>query len=216
MIKVKRYIVSVMQTNCYVLEDTETGKILIVDPGDTSKELDSVIGRLNPGAVSYILLTHGHFDHIRAAERYRVLTGAKIVICEDEQAFTKENSLNLSELFIEGGIPPFQADVLLRDHQAISFGNTQINMIQTPGHTKGSVCYRMENLLFTGDTLMKETVGRTDLPTGNFEQLKLSLKKLASLKKDYRIYPGHGDTTTLSYEKNHNLYLGKMDYDDLY
>lgn len=207
MIFVDTYKTGPLKTNCYLIRDSETNKMAIVDPGGISRKLDEDLEKFGKENVCYILLTHGHFDHIRKARRYRELTGAKIVISKDEREFTLNPNLNLSNQFGAQTIPPFRADVLVEDGDFIQLGNSKIRVIKTPGHTVGSVCYLLDNCMFSGDTLMKESVGRTDLVTGNSKDLMFSIKILGLLNGDYKIYPGHGDATTLNYERDNNEYL---------
>ena len=162
------------------------------------------------------MLTHGHFDHTMKANEYRNITGAKIAICEQEAEFTMNRDLNLSYLFMDYGMDPFEADIMLKNGDTLKIGETEIHVVHTPGHTKGGVCYIIGDCIFSGDTLMKETVGRTDLITGDYNAIINSVQFLASLKENYRIYPGHVKSTTLDYEKQHNPYLGKANYDNIY
>lgn len=203
MLTVQKFNVGPLDTNCYLITDENTLKSAIIDPGGISGELDAQINVIGKENVEYILMTHGHFDHIRKALRYQKLTSAKLVIGSAEAGFIKDSSLNLCRIPME----PFDVDILLIDGDIISLGETKIKVIHTPGHTVGGVCFVTDDCLFTGDTLMKKTIGRCDLKTGNFEQMKKSLSKIADLTKNYKIYPGHGDFSTLIAEKENNLYL---------
>ena len=148
-------------------------------------------------------MTHGHFDHIRKAPRYQKLTEAKLAIGAKEADFTKDRHLNLCRI----PLAPFDVDILVNDEDIITLGETKIKVIATPGHTVGGVCFIADDNLFSGDTIMKGTVGRCDLKTGNFEQMKNSILKITALTENYKIYPGHGDTSTLNEEKENNFYL---------
>lgn len=216
MISVYNYKLGPLKTNCYLLRDLDTNKMAIVDPGGISKKLDDDIEKFLKENFCYIILTHGHFDHIRKAQRYKELTNSKIIISEDEKDFTEDSSLNLSCKFGQKPIPYFKSDIFVNEGDIISLGNTKIKVIKTPGHTRGSVCYLVDDCIFSGDTLMKDSIGRTDLNTGNFNDMINSIKKLSLLEVDYKIYPGHGETTSLNYEKNNNIYFRKVINDTIY
>lgn len=209
MVSVNIYKLGPLKTNCYLIKDLDKNKMAIIDPGGISKALDEEILRDKEKNFSYILLTHGHFDHIRKAQRYRELTGAKIVILKDEKEFTKDSGLNLSKDFGKNAVEPFEADIFVEDGDVINLGNTKIKVLKTPGHTKGSVCYVLEDCIFSGDTLMKGSIGRTDLVTGCEKDMLDSIKKIDSLKGNFVIYPGHGDFTDLDYERKNNFYFRK-------
>ena len=203
MIKINSYTVGVVQTNCYLVVDTETNTGLIIDPGGKSSKLEEDLQNLD--SVEYILLTHGHFDHTLKTAEYQALTNAKIVMGANEKEFAHNQDLNL----YRKGIDVFTPDILANDGDFLKFGSTQIKIISTPGHTKGSVCYIINSNIFSGDTLFNRGVGRTDFITGDNIALKASLKKLYSLEEDYTVYPGHGYLTTLFSEKNNNTGLAK-------
>lgn len=206
MVSVKVFKVGPLETNCYLLTDTRTKKSAIIDPGGISAKLDEAINVVGVENVEYILMTHGHFDHIRKAPRYKNLTGATLAIGKNEADFTKDRRLNLCRIPME----EFEADVLLNDGDAIKLGELTIQVIETPGHTKGGVCFVVGECIFTGDTIMKGTFGRCDLETGDFEQMGKSLEKIFALPGDYKIYPGHGDTSTLAAERANNSYNKKI------
>ncbi len=197
LLKIQRFPVGILRTNSYLISYNNKG--IIVDPGGINDKLDENIKKLN--GIEYIILTHGHFDHIMEVKRYQKLTGAKVVIGEDEKDFPIDNSLNLCSEFYKKGINNFHADILLKDGDVLNFNGKEIKVISTPGHTIGSVCYCTDNIMFSGDTLFRGKVGRTDLATGNRDDMLNSLRKLYELKTDYLIYPGHGLTTSLYKEK---------------
>ena len=161
-----------------------------------------------------ILITHGHFDHISALEETcKLYPNAKVYICAKEKDFLTDANLNLS-LEPEFGTPnklDFVPSNLVEvsDGELINIAGFEIKVIETPFHTKGSVCYIVasEKILFTGDTLFFTTIGRTDLPTGSNKDVNNSLKKLLSLPEEIKVYPGHGPITDLDREKAHNAYL---------
>lgn len=206
MLNVDVFKVSPLETNCYLIMDQTTKASAIIDPGGISSDLDNKLKEIGKDSVKYILLTHGHFDHIRKANRYRKLTGAQIMIGIKESEFTKNRDLNLCSI----NMPPFEANRLLKDGDIINLGQIEIRVVSTPGHTIGGVCYVVENYIFSGDTIMKHSIGRSDLKTGNFNQLKESIKKIAAMKDNYKIYPGHGDSTSLQDEKENNIYFKRL------
>ena len=216
MLEVEKIVVGVMRTNCYIIKDKDTKKYAIIDPGHKSKKLDDKINEYGKENCEYILLTHGHFDHILAADDYRSITNSKIVIPKKEEEFTKDENLNLSSKLTRVKLKKFDADIFLNDLDTIMLGNTKITLINTPGHTVGSSCYIADNKIFSGDTLMKDTIGSTDFITGSYDDMMKSLKRIADLKGNYEIFPGHADNTTLEYERNNNIYLGKIKYEDIY
>lgn len=209
MLDVQCYIVGELATNCYVVTDRDTKKSAIIDPGAFSPALKRDLYEIESLNLKYILLTHGHYDHISAAAKIKKDLKAQIAIAKKEEELLKSNFLNLSSTFIEGGMEVLNADIYLRNNETLLLGDHEIKFISTPGHTVGSGCFIFDRNIFTGDTLMKDTIGRTDLPTGNFSQMNKSLKKLYNLEGEYKVYPGHGEFTTLDYERRHNEYMGK-------
>lgn len=203
--KIKRITGGPLPTNCYILTDETTGKSAVIDPGFESKELNGSVK--SAGNVSMILLTHGHFDHISGVQKIKEITGAKVYIYSGEQNFISDGSLNLGDALFGSAVQPFKADVLLNDGDEISLGGLKIRVIHTPGHTSGGCCFIVENAVFSGDTLMQFSCGRTDCPTGSYRQILDSLQKLKNLKGNYKVYPGHGPETDLDLERKSNPYM---------
>ena len=208
MITVRAFSVGLMGTNAYIVTDTETNEAAVIDPGFDDAHLTSALDEYDEGKVRYILLTHGHFDHIGAAELYAKKYNAQIVISEEDSEFLSEPSLNLAGEF-NLSLEPFKADIILSDGDVLKLGNTEFSFILTPGHTKGSGCFVFsdDNVIFSGDTLFLSSIGRTDFPTGNTGEMLKSLRKLRNLEGDYTVYPGHDSSTKLSYEREKNPYL---------
>lgn len=189
--------------NCYLLKTEDA--VFVIDPAAEDNRISYFLTE-NQDKPQYIFLTHCHYDHILGADMLREKFGAKIAICEKDEIGLMDSSVSLSE---RAGYyqAPFNADITFCDGDIFKEGNTEITVIHTPGHTAGSVCYLVGDVMFTGDTLFQGTVGRTDLPTGNYETLLSSLKKLKSLDGRLKLYPGHGLATTLEREIKLNPYL---------
>ena len=214
MSEIKCFELGALQANCYFVTDGD--EAFVVDPGDRSCQLTDYIDSFGADKLRYIILTHGHFDHIGfAAELKRKYPDSKIVIGEEDSSFTSNDTLNLS-LFFGSPTEHFQPDITVSDGDVLTFGNGGITVISTPGHTRGSICLRYGDALFSGDTIMRCTTGRTDFPTGSSMEMFNSAKKLAAIDADLKIYCGHGPQTTLDFEKKHNYAMGTNSYDDLY
>ena len=203
--RVKTCVLGAVSTNCYLVYNEGTKKAVIVDPADNAQ---FILNKCNELGITpeAILLTHGHFDHIMAAEDVRRSFHIKIYASETEDAMLSDSGLNLSGGWA-GKQTSFHADVLLKDGDELELIGFRWKVIETPGHTTGSVCYYVpeEEVVFSGDTLFCESYGRTDLPTGSSSQMVSSLlDKVFALPDDTMAYPGHGDTTTIGYEKKNN------------
>lgn len=203
-IKIGRLTLGVCQTNCYFLYREGQKEVVFVDPADRG---DSIYEALQEKGfvVAGILLTHGHFDHIGGAEKLRELSGAKIYALDAEEALCLDAGLNVSKM--AGRACTVQPDVLVKDGEEITVAGICCKVIATPGHTGGSCCYYVAEagFLVSGDTLFQESVGRTDFPTGSMSEIVRSIKeKLFCLPPDTKVYPGHGEQTTIAYEKEYN------------
>lgn len=185
---IERIVVGALQTNCYIVYSDNSAAI--IDPGDEAEKILEKLNHLNLRP-SLVFLTHGHFDHIGAAEEIREKTGAKIYCSKDEKEILGSFRLNLSEYGNE--LLAFSPDEVFSDGDTVSVGPLEFKFMRTPGHTKGSSVIFLGDNLFSGDTLFSDGYGRTDFPTGNGEELWASLKKLRSLDKDYNVFPGHGE-----------------------
>lgn len=206
-LKIGRIVLGVCQTNCYFVYEEGKSEVIVFDPADKGDYIYN--GLTEKGfRVAAILLTHGHFDHIWGVEKLKELSGAKVYAFEGEKEVCENPSLNVSQ---GAGRPcAVKADVYVKDGEDIIIAGMTCRLIATPGHTQGSCCYYFENakFLLSGDTLFQESVGRTDLPTGSMSTLVRSIReKLMPFPKDVKVYPGHGEATTIGYEKEYNPFL---------
>lgn len=208
MMTVKEFQVGVVGTNCFLAVNSGTNETLVIDPGDDAAVLADYIDKnqLRPIAV---LLTHGHFDHCMAAQQIAEQYGISIYVHEDDKQTMENPAYNCCGMIGKHLI--FHADMYFHgetDH--LSMAGFEIEVYHTPGHTPGGVCLYIkdEGILFSGDTLFCESVGRTDFPKGSMSQLVRSIhEKLLSLPNDTKVLPGHGEWTTIGHERQRNPFL---------
>ncbi len=185
---------------CYMVTDSEKKHAVLIDPSASVGTVRAFFGALPK--IEYLLLTHGHFDHMLSLAEWKAETGAPICICEEDAANLTDASLNCNRLFFGKDITYPPADRVLREGEEITFGDACLRVMKTPGHTAGSCLYIGDEDIFTGDTLMAEGgYGRYDLPSGSAAALFASLRKIFTLSPTYKIYPGHGGSSTLEEEK---------------
>ncbi len=203
---IKQFIAGQLENNMYLVVDEATQDAVLIDASSNIPEIVRTIKELGAN-VKYILITHGHFDHIMGLNGLKAALNAEAVIHKDDLVIS-DNVNEFTRLF---GLPDSNAPVyekFVKDGDIINIGNIEIKVIHTPGHTEGGVCYLIEDNLFSGDTLFKESIGRTDLFGGSFEKLSDSIKnKLFKLDEDIKVFPGHGPMTTIRYEKKHNEFM---------
>lgn len=207
-LEISGYIVGSYQTNVYVLHRSERRDAVITDPGFYGRQLvEAVQGQ--GLTIQAILLTHGHFDHIGSVHEVKDLTGAGVYLCDRERYLAGNPEANLSAM--HGRPTTVEPDVWVRDGETFTLCGITFRCIATPGHTEGSCCYYIEEtgtgapVLIAGDTLFRESVGRTDFATGDEDTLLRSIReRLYVLPDDTIVYPGHGSDTTIGYEKKHN------------
>lgn len=200
---IKKLILSICSTNCYIVYNSDSMEGLIIDPAANAAAIDSKVKELGVN-IKGILLTHGHFDHIGAADELKKLYDVKVYAHEEEAEVTENGMLNLSAMFETG--ESVKVDEKLRDGDSFKLCGFDIKLIHTPGHTKGSSCYLIndgeKDRLFSGDTIFCGSYGRTDFPTGDMRQLIDSiLNKLLVLDEDLEVYSGHGEQTFIGDEK---------------
>ena len=206
-LELQKCILGPVYTNCYLLKNKETGELIIVDPADCPEKIEMKISRMNGKPVA-ILLTHGHFDHILAAQAVKEKYNIPIYASEKEETTLLNPKVNLS-VFGHGSCT-LDADVYLKDLQVVELAGFSVQMIETPGHTVGSCCYYLkeEGVLFSGDTVFQGSVGRTDFPEGSTAAIVRSLHRLLdTLPDETEVYPGHDASTTIGYEKRYNPFV---------
>ena len=205
--QIERFIVGMVGTNCYVVSNEETSECFLVDPGAYSDKVIAYIREheLKPQA---ILLTHGHFDHIMGLDGVLREFPIPVYAQEEEEILLKDASYNASVSY--GPAYTFSGASYIKDGQILELAGMTIRAIHTPGHTIGGCCYYIESehVLFSGDTLFHDSVGRTDFPTGSQSQLVRSIReKLLGLPEETVVWPGHMSETTIGHEKKYNPFL---------
>jgi hydroxyacylglutathione hydrolase len=195
-----------IMANCFIVGCEETKQAAVIDPGD---EADRILMTLAQHAlvVKYLINTHSHFDHVSANKRMKEVTGAPLAIHPDDAPMLAELSRSAMMFGLSAENSP-EPDILLKDGDEISFGNISFKIIHTPGHSQGGICLYTRGHLFAGDTLFAGSIGRTDLPGGNYDALISNIKnKLLVLDEDTIVYTGHGPETTIGNEKRMNPFL---------
>ncbi len=187
-------------SNCYVLIGEADGKksAAVIDPSVDCQEILALLSSKN-ATLEKIILTHGHFDHILSLDDLRSLTGAPAYIHESDAEMLLDGDKNAYSFFFSEDKKWAAAEELLRDGDKISIGDEKLTVISTPGHSKGSICLLGDGFMITGDTLFADNIGRCDLYGGNMMHMYASLSKLSEFDPKLKIYPGHGDTATLSH-----------------
>lgn len=203
---VKQFVEGFIANNNYLLIDEESKEAALIDCTDYISELGAVLKEYD-AKLKYILLTHGHFDHIMGVPKIKQEFGAKVYLHKDDKGLVD----NSDEFMISVGMQPFEhpeIDKYIDENEEIYLGKNKIRIIHLPGHTQGGVGYLVDGMLFAGDSIFLESVGRTDLPGGNHKQLIESIKnKIFSLDGDTILYVGHGTNTTVEHEKKYNEFV---------
>lgn len=208
MIRVKFMVVGPVSTNCYFLINEELKEAAIVDPGDQPERIKAFLAKEEVKPVA-ILLTHGHFDHMMAAEPLRAEYNIPVYACAREKELLNSSRKNLSYGFIRTDYT-MDADVYCKEGDEFYLAGCRIKVLETPGHTKGGCCYYIasENIVFTGDTLFCQSIGRTDFEGGSYPEICRSIKeKLFVLPEETVCYCGHGEGTSIRHEKGRNPYV---------
>jgi len=194
------------QTNCYIVADDLTKEAAVIDPSDEFETIKQFIEE-NELTLKYILLTHAHGDHILALPELREYCSAPVGVHDGDENMLNRADLNMSGYFTSNPIEA-KSDFPLRDGDILALGDTQLEVIHTPGHSKGSVCILFEKELMSGDTLFARGIGRTDLYGGDYDTLIRSvINKLFTLPEDIQVHPGHGSSSTIINEKENNPFF---------
>ncbi len=202
----KQFTIGSLENNNYLLIDEKSKEAVLIDCTQDCTDIDNALKEYG-AKLKYILLTHGHFDHILGVNDFKRKYDCKVLLHEADKTLAD----SVTEFVKNFGIDEAdvqEIDEYIRDNQIIKFGENSIKVIHTPGHTKGGVCYFVGDKLFSGDTLFYESVGRTDLPDGNFAHIKSSIEeRLFKLDDNIQVYAGHGHSTTIGHEKANNQFL---------
>lgn len=201
---IKSFIEPPIENNNYLLIDEESREAALIDCSTMDENILIELKKHN-AILKYVLLTHGHFDHIGGLND--LPEGVKVLMHKNDMEWVKEVNTYLPMI----GMPSMEIpkiDEFIEDKQVIKLGDSEIKVIHTPGHTQGGVCFYINGNLFSGDTIFRESVGRCDLPGGNFNQIVESIEQqIFTLPSETVIYPGHGKTTTVEWEKEHNNFM---------
>jgi len=200
---IKTYIAGPIQANNYLVIDETSKQAVLIDCSEKKQEIIDEVQKSGIN-VKYILLTHGHFDHVLGVNDMQKVLDASAYLQKEDLLQLETTSGIMAAFGLQGAQNPV-VNHFFNDGDEFTIGNTKIKVIATPGHTEGSVCFLIDDCLFSGDTLFKECYGRTDLMGGNFQKIKNSLTNiLFNLDNNLTVYPGHGPSTTLEHEKQFN------------
>lgn len=203
---IKTVVIGPLQVNCYVIADEISKKAVVIDPGDEPERIMDVI-KENRLEVEYIICTHGHFDHVGAVIDIKKETGASVAIHKEDLALYSSAK---GAAFLWGFAAEDQPapDMFVKDGDVIKAGGLSLEVLYTPGHSTGGICLYSGDIVVTGDTLFKGSIGRTDLPGGDMEKLKKSFQRLMALPETTRVLPGHGPDSTIGREKKRICFPG--------
>ena len=206
-LKLTYFQLGMLPTNVYLGVNEETGNGFLVDPAVYEPQVEDVMKEIGIKNLQYILLTHGHFDHILGVNGFlKNHPEAKVVIHREDEAFLTDPVL--SHTFKHGLTQePIKADIIVEDGDVLAFDDTEFKVVHTPGHTRGSVVYSLDDLMFSGDTLFQLSCGRTDFPESDPAAMGPSLQKLAALEGNYHVLPGHNAFSELDYERANNPFM---------
>ena len=205
--KIEKFVTGIISTNCYLVSNEETRQAVIVDPAAVPRALKETVEREGL-QIEAVLLTHGHFDHMMGLDALMKLWQVPVYVEEEDQEILTDPRLNLSATYTAGYT--FSGAQSVRDGQILSFAGYEFQVIHTPGHTRGGCCYYVasEHVLFSGDTLFQNSVGRTDFVNSSTSDLIRSIReKLLPLPDDTVVYPGHMGETTIGHERKYNPFL---------
>jgi glyoxylase-like metal-dependent hydrolase (beta-lactamase superfamily II) len=200
--------VGALQCNCSIFGDEQTREAIVIDPGDEIEQIQQILER-HQLSVKAIVITHAHIDHIGGAAKLKKLTGAPVYMNENDVELRDQLDMQAGWLGVAPPEKP-EIDVAIRDGDTVELNGNTFQVLHTPGHTQGSISLYLpgENKLIAGDTLFRDSIGRTDLPGGNGRQILVSIReKLLTLDDEVVVIPGHGQETTIGREREHNYFL---------
>lgn len=198
---IKRVVAGIYGANCYIIMDEDTREAVVLDPGGDVDDIEKAIISLG-AEVKYILLTHGHIDHTGGVDELHNIFNSKVGISEKDHILMERGT------YVYGAEIAAGISLFLKEKDQIKCGNFVVECIETPGHTPGGLCFKIDNNLFTGDTLFTGSIGRTDLVGGDYGTLMESIKKkIMILPEDTVVYPGHGPSSTLAKERLMNPFI---------
>ena len=203
MLNIHTLVLGDYQVNCYLIHHSASDRCVVIDPGYTPEAILSKLQELGL-TLDAILLTHGHFDHVGAVKALVAATGCRLYMHKQDWELPMNPTTQFLYPLAQDGSTEM---TFCQEGDTIHTAGLDLQVLATPGHTAGSVCYLCEDSLFTGDTLFAGCCGRTDLPGGSMNTMRQSLSRLKVLEADYAVYPGHGESSTLAREKRYNPYL---------
>jgi glyoxylase-like metal-dependent hydrolase (beta-lactamase superfamily II) len=212
MMIVKSFVVGPIGTNCYLCWDEESREAFLIDPAGGSTEIRQLIEDESL-SLKYVILTHGHGDHIGAVpELLSAFPGARLAAGEKEFPLLEDSRINFSEEIIGRGIS-LKPDLALHDGDVLDVGVMRLSIIETPGHTPGGISILADGKLFSGDTLFRASIGRTDFPGGNYKLLISVIRdKLFTLPDEVQVFPGHMSATSIEFERKYNPFIKEKKY----
>ncbi|MGD9731191.1 MAG: MBL fold metallo-hydrolase [Desulfamplus sp.] len=203
---IKTLEVGPIMANCYIVGCENTKEAVVIDPGDDADEILMTLAKYNL-KVKYLINTHGHFDHVGANKRMKEVTKADIMIHPEDEPMLSQLGRSAASFGLFAENSP-EADKHLKDGDEVTFGDITLNVMHTPGHSRGGICLYTDGHVFVGDTLFYGSIGRTDLPGGNYNTLIASIKeKLFTLPDNTVVHTGHGPETTILRERKTNPFL---------
>lgn len=206
-VKIAQLVIGMLHTNCYLVVGGNTGEGMVIDPAVYDDRIPEILEEMEMKSLRYILLTHGHMDHILGVNAVKAkFPEAQIVGPKGDAEFFTDPYLSLAERFGQHQ-DPIPVDRFVEEGDELPFDKYQIKVVETPGHTDGSSCYLLGDIMFSGDTLFRGSMGITTHPTGDADLERKSLQKLKNLPGDYKVLPGHGALTTLQQERENNIYM---------
>ncbi len=199
---------SVCDTNSYIVA-ADSGSCVLIDAPDNAEYIMEQINILGL-TLKQILLTHGHFDHVGAVADLVEMTGCEVYIHEADLSKLEKGDGALGRFFGSSGFKPYSGAKTFTEDDVLTLEELEFDVLHTPGHTSGSCCFIIGDCMFSGDTLFARSIGRTDMPDGNYELMKQSIEKIYELGGDLKVYPGHMNTTTLEAERHYNPFMSHL------